>query len=413
MHAKTEVVWELRCYGRIACDGEGQMHAKTEVVWEPLDIEDEEWNELVSSAGDRPEPFSRGRVTKIGAVLVLVLMSILAILGYLHSETQLADRQDIAAITAWEDAQSQMAGSRQIAEIRRITLTRGGAVASVAVTETAMNGAVRTCMETRFYRRVETGWQRAVPPSTFWGQSATLHTAHFHFMFYERDRPFIDQLAADAELEVARLRISLGIGPWSSSRWIVVIAAVPGQANRERGITTICLTSPALQCIAADEPAEASLNRQLKQELQRLTVAEALDGVTVLPQWKPLKSYLYRWLDRAQIQLLDENRVVAGRLERLPDVFSAPLYELTSNPRMLYPGAVFVATDADRVLFGTAFIDFVVQARGDDAIPHLLWAIGHCRDWNDLAETLFERPLDKVEQRFAAFLCARSTGRTP
>lgn len=166
----------------------------------------------------------------------------------------------------------------------------------------------------------------------------------------------------------------------------------------------IVLTAPDLQDIPAEDCPSSNLLKQACAAIATRTLNEALRDRAIPAVWKPLIGYLYRWMDRrCDMPHTHSSRTSQQVLSDTSPLPQAPLYELTSDPRGLYPGALLVASDADRVENGVAFIDFVVSVRGHRSIPDLLLAAERSKDWSDLADELFGVPLEEAERRFAAY----------
>ena len=392
------------------------MRSQATLDWKIPEIDEAQWQELVRSEHSALKTdATRQRVLRAIGVASLALLFIFVTCTLLNKEAQRGltrIEQDMDALVAVEAVQhTNASGITEHAQVAEIDLDWNGAMVRVVVTKTAESDAPVVQHETRFYTRVGSGWRRSAPLMTFWGKPATLDTERFHLEFYTLDESVVRAAAAKAECQVVALLASLGIDPISAGERFTVEIVPPAASRRlDNGATTIVLESPTLCTIREGESPSDRLSEQICVALGERAYDRLMGNATVLPAWKPLTGYLQRWLAKSHLAAADPVlHDTQQSTTRTTEPTRAPLYELTSDPRRLYPGALLVSSDADRRANGMAFIDFVAASCGEAAIPRLLCAIEHCTDWEELASELFGLPLAEVETRFGHYLCAHST----
>lgn len=390
------------------------MRSQATLDWKIPEIDEAQWQELVRSEHSALKTdATRQRVLRAIGIASLALLFIFVTCTLLNKEAQRGltrIEQDMDALVAVEAVQhTNASGITEHAQVAEIDLDWNGAMVRVVVTKTAESDVPVVQHETRFYTRVGSGWRRSAPLMTFWGKPATLDTERFHLEFYTLDEPVVRAAAAKAESQVIALMASLGIDPISAGeRFTVEIVPAAAPRRLDNGATTIVLESPTLCTIREGESPSDRLSDQICVALGERAYDRLMGDATVLPAWKPLTGYLQQWLTKSHLAAADPVLHDAQQsTARTAEPARAPLYELTSDPRRLYPGALLVASDADRRANGMAFIDFVVTWRGQDGIPALLHATDHCAGWEELADEVFGVPLAEVEVYFDCYLRAR------
>lgn len=140
-------------------------------------------------------------------------------------------------------------------EIDRIELVDRGALATLRI-----DGVPAT----RYYRLEAEGWRRAELPAELWGEEQVIESAGLEIRFRERDRDFVERLAADLPELVATLEA------WGGARPVRTLSVVPDEfsdAAIKRVTRGLHVISPALVA------PEASL---AGEDLVRLRIAERL-----------------------------------------------------------------------------------------------------------------------------------------
>ena len=247
--------------------------------WEIVEVEEEEWQELIAESPPEPSTPKPGRRMRTILSMVFLSVGLVAALGYrvwLEAERGLAQiERHLGALVQTETlrVREDYPGGEFASDVKSIEINGSGALVRVVVTDTTPLGKIVTHEETRFYKPGRNGWAPTGPLVSFWGRPAELETTSIHFAFYERDRPFVEQFAAPADTFHRALRAFLGVPALSATTQLSVTIAA---RNVALGTLTpqgeLTLRSPQLIYSHPDQPADAILYTRL----QDLLVARTL-----------------------------------------------------------------------------------------------------------------------------------------
>lgn len=153
--------------------------------------------------------------------------------------------------------------------------------------------------QTRFYRRIENGWQRMEPDAALWGAERSLETPSFIFHFRQNDAPVVVAVASQIEALYTTLRRNLGLPltPSATKRVIEVsVTQTPGYVTPWSGAPArILVASPAVYLTPADLTDAELLVQSIALPLLTDLVAQTSESYEIGASWQPLVSGLYLW----------------------------------------------------------------------------------------------------------------------
>jgi hypothetical protein len=400
--------------------------AQNKLDWRILDVEEEEWDRRLAEicgaaangiplataapprglhaqkegaqdagAGGGPGFGSRRQVVVIGAAAGLLVALIGWGLWYTAQAGLTRMQAEVANAVMLEEVTSHVQGPamRAHGSLVAVEFVDGSAMASVLVTRTLAGGATGVYPEVRFYALAAKGWQRTAPVAAFWGPRVALDTASLHFVFGEKDRSVVEQLAPAAEALYTTLRRATGQelapGGLLTIEFVPDLAALAGVYAGGR----VRLRSPLLYQVTLEQ------RSQLCGRLLRLVLADALldaarQHAPPKPQWQPMVDGLRTWLwSSAAVQpVLAGGRAGQAVPTALADLqvgaggLDARLYAVEHQYRQAlenqYRGELRSAAVAQ-------LIDFLVASYGIDVLPKLLAGFAEYDDWETLAPAVF------------------------
>jgi hypothetical protein len=168
--------------------------------------------------------------------------------------------------------------------VQSVELLGDKAMAAVAVTHTLPSGKVLVQVEARFDKQTPLGWQHTETSAAFWGSTETLDTESLHFVFGEKDRSMVEEIAPTAEALYATLRRA--IGQDLAADGLLTIEIVPGYVagNVQVEDAHIRLTSPLLYRATPRSGAEV-LTLLVRRTLADQMLSTALPSMALKPQW--------------------------------------------------------------------------------------------------------------------------------
>lgn len=278
--------------------------------------------------------------------------------------------------------------------VQSVELLGDKAMAMVAVTRTLPSGKLLVQVDALFYQQTPLGWQQTEPSATFWGPTETLDTANLHFVFGEKDRSVVQEMAPTAEALYGTLRRATGHD--LAVDGLLTIEIVPGYVagNARVEDARIQLTSPLLYRAAPLSGAEA-LTLLLRRTLAGQMLSSALPRKALKPQWLTTVQAFGSWLEFSDaVQPATAGRLAALRRLRFLAYGSLPLdalqdgvvrsdatapsrqaYFQPDNPHML----------EQRAAVAEQLIGYIATTYGIDVLPKLLQGFTQYDDWETLA----------------------------
>ena len=381
----------------------------------------------VAAAGDlRRLRIGRHSVPAGLAVLVLAML-----VGYTVWRTAQAGivrmQGDVANVVKLETIKTHgKQPERKLHEsVQSVEFLGDKAMAAVVVTHTLPSGKVLVQTEARFYQQTPLGWQHTEPLAAFWGPTATLDTESLHFVFGEKDRAVVEEIAPAAEALYATLRRATGQDPAAGGLLTVEIVPgyVAGNAQVEDG--RIRLTSPLLYQATPLSGAEA-LTLLLRRSLADQMLSAALSRTAVKAQWLTMVQAFGSWLAFSDaVQPASAGRLAALRRLRFLAYGSLQLDNLLDGvvryDPMIQSTRVYYQPDNPHALEQRAaaaeqLIQFIAATYGIDVLPKLLQGFAHTttgRHWRRLCSASAQRswrlpgmpPGGKVESAMVAKKC--------
>ena len=399
-----------------------QMH--NQLDWSVLDIEPEEWDRRMAALGvaadasgvpvyaaaqagtngqdsgptdDNLHPLRIGRFFLRIAAAVLVLAALVSyVLWHKAQEGIVLIQGDVANVVKLETVKTRhkQPALHLCESVDSVELLGDKAMAAVVVTRTLSSGEQLIHVETRFYQQTAHGWQRTAPLAAFWGPTATLDTASLHFVFGEKDRAVIEQVAPAAESLYTTLRRATGENLAANGRLAVEIVQGYVALNAQFEDGRIQLTSPLLHRVTPLSAA-TSLGLQLRQVLINQMLLAALSRTAVKGQWLSMAHGYSSWLMLSEaIQPASDSELVALRRLRLLEYPPLHLDKLQDN--LVYYDSVAPSVEnyyrpgpsydqEQRMAGAEQLVGFIAATYGIDALPKLLHGFARYDDWETLA----------------------------
>jgi hypothetical protein len=385
--------------------------------WSVLDVEQEEWDKCIAglnnAASDElrlsqaaehvemriPEDSCHpdalrfrtpGHLVLIcAAVGVMVTLLTCALwrtaqLQILRVQGEVANAVKLDAIAA--HAHEPRASNRE--SLTSVEFVEGTAVADVLVTKTMASGAVNVYPEVRFYVSTAKGWQRTAPIDTFWGLRATVETANLQFLFGEKDRSLVQQVAPDADALYATLRRATGQGLGEGNLLTVEIVPGPVACNAVDGFGRVRMCSPLLYHVPPEQRGQLFI-QLLRQVLADALVDVVLKRTPVKEQWHPMLDGFRNLLWLGAIVQPVAPGAIDGLPERqrsqvvpmsLDDLLDA---ETRSHSPVYRPDEQYY--EEERAAAAAQLMNFITITYGIDVIPKVLQGFAEYQDWETLA----------------------------
>lgn len=396
---------------------------QNELDWSILDAEPEEWDRRMADLGvaamangfpvytaaqaaangQHAEPraddvcrIGVGRRVLLLCMPVLVLAVLVSYSGWRTAQAGIVRMQgDVANAVKLETSKTngeQPAGALY-ESVQSVEFLGDKAMAAVVVTHTLPSGKVLVQVEARFYQQTPTGWQHTEPSGTFWGPTATLDTASLHFVFGEKDRSTVEEIAPSAEALYATLRRATGQA--LAADGLLTVEIVPGYVadNAQVEDARFQLTSPLLY--RATSFSDAGALGQLRRLLAEQMLSAALPKSTVKAQWLTMVQACGAWLEfndavqpasdtrRAALRRLRSLAYGSLQLDALQDSVvrydargkSMQVHLQPNNPHVL----------EHRAVVAEQLIGFIAITYGIDVLPKLLQGFAQYDDWETLA----------------------------
>ena len=406
---------------------------QNQLDWSVLDVEPEEWDRRMAdlgvsaaangfplsaavaqtrTGGDdgvaatgnvRRMPVGRYFVPASLAVLVLALL-----VGYTMWRTAQAGivrmQGDVANVVKLETIKThgKQPELKLHESVQSIEFLDGNAMAAVVVTHTLPSGRVFVREEARFYHQTPTGWQHTEPVAAFWGPSTTLDTESLHFVFGEKDRAVVEEIAPAAEALYITLRRATGADLGAGG--LLTVEIVPGHAagNAQVEDGRIRLTSPLLYQATPLSGAEA-LTLLLRRALANQMLSAALPRQAVKAQWLTMVQAFDSWLTFSDaLQPASTGQLAAlQRLRFLADG-SLHLDDLQDGVVPYDPMAQYYQPDdphelEQRAAVAEQLIGFIAATYGIDILPKLLQGFAQYDDWETLAPAVLGVSAEELE----------------
>lgn len=385
------------------------MRTSTTIDWDFLEVEEEEWQEIIighaapECGADRPPGWRRFPNGASIAVLVTVLAVLVGCWVWGEAQRGLALLEgDVRAKVHVETLRhnQEHPSERVAAAVRSVDIKPDALMARVTVTETRGNNDVEVYTVSRFYTVDRSGLRRSPPLLSLWGKETTLDTANLHFTFHELDRQVIEIVAGPLDAYSCALREFLGLPPLAQDGRIA-ISVVP--TLKVRGALAadgaILHPSPLLLRIPAGERNETVLLAQLRSLVLAQTLDEALDRADIKPEWRPVVSDFHWWLAQnfAMLSATEEaRRPDGGDMQKTCGTCAAAVFMLENVADYTQGYSGYRSTIARE--YADAFFDFLVSDGTQASIPKLLAAFGRHTTWQSLAPEVFGMSFEDLQR---------------
>lgn len=407
---------------------------QNQVEWNVLDVEEDEWNRRMAAldvatvangfpVAARPERLSEPGTADVassmlpcwlprhwrrlaaGAILLVLLAAVIgynawhtAQQGLVHIQADVTDVVNLEAIKA----RAAQPSEHNAYSVEAVELVENAAMAQVVITHTLSSGKLVVSRQPRFYRQTPTGWQRSGPVAAFWEPAVSLDTTSLHFVFGERDRAAVAQIAPMAEtLYAGMIRAT---GQKLTATGPLTIEVVPRYFVRATfDGSRIQVTSPSLFLPVFMSNQEV-FARLVSDAICEPMLAAMLYQKPIRPQWQTLADgfncRLLADIIRAQEPGAGAN--VAGDLAVGPQGYTA-LDDLLDGS--LRAGAAQVQDPYDlplRSLGANHLIAFIAANYGLDSLPRLLAGLSKYGDWQTLSPAVFGLSAAELETAWRA-----------
>jgi hypothetical protein len=407
---------------------------QNQVEWSVLDVEEDEWNRRVAALDvaaaangfpvavrpDRPsEPDAADaanstlqswiarhwRRLAAGTTLLVLLAAAIGYDAWRTAQQGLVHiRADVANVVNLETikARAGQPTAHIVENVEAVELLDRAAMAQVVITQTLPSGKLVVNRQPRFYVQTRTGWQRSGPVAAFWEPATSLDTPSLHFIFGERDRAAITQIAPLAEtLYAGMIRAT---GQRLTATGALTIEVVPRYLARAtfEG-SRIQVTSPEL-FLPVFMTKDELFARLVGDAICEPMLAAVLQQRPIKPQWQPLTDgFNCRLL--AHIIRTQEPGATAGLAG--DSMVSAQGY--TELDALLdfsdHAGAAQVQDPYDlplRSLGANHLIAFIAATYGLDSLPRLLAGFSEYEDWETLSPAILGISAAELETAWRA-----------
>lgn len=322
----------------------------------------------------------------------------------------------------WAGDEAQM----PVMEIRNVELRGDLALVEAVATQPGVPWSTTPYRETRFYRKVEDRWRRTAPAADFWGPQRTLETAHFRFIFRQRDVEAVLAVVAEVEELYAALRRDAGLdtntlrscetdtNPSPEERSaceespaaeeLLTIEIVPRtdvMAWRFTG-DRLMVPSPALFQVPVEQPNSVRLRQSIAYPLARRVLDEALQETQVQSAWRPMAVGLRLWLG------WDDNPLPSAWRYHVEELLRQRLEQ--SQPLQLGDLATWGAEQWDRsdwwvrIMAAETVVEYVVATYSRERLPALVRGLAEHKTWDTLIPAVFGVPAADFEAGWQAHL---------
>jgi hypothetical protein len=407
---------------------------QNQLEWSVLDVEEDEWKrrmaalDLAAAANGFPlaaqpaqssEPGTAAaasgtlqlwtpqhwRRQQAGAIFLVLLA---AVIGYdaWHTAQQgvVQIQADVANVVSLEtiQARADQPTAHVTENVEGVELLDHAAMAQVVITHTLPSGKLAVSRQPRFYVQKGTGWQRSGPVAAFWEPAAALDTSSLHFIFGERDRAAVTQIAPLAEtLYAGMIRAT---GQRLTATGALTIEVVPRYLARATfDGSRIQVTSPAL-FLPVFTTEDEIFARLVGDAICEPMLAAVLHQRPSKPQWQSLaESFNCRLLAHViRARRLDAGARLAGDLAIGPQGYTKldDLLDLSVSA-----GAAQVQDPYDlplRSLGADHLIAFTAASYGLDALQRLLAGFAEYDDWETLSPAVFGISAAELETAWGA-----------
>jgi hypothetical protein len=413
---------------------------QNQVEWSVLDVEEDEWNRRVAAAAngfpvavrpDRPtEPDAAGAATSTlqlwiarhwrrlaaGAMLLMLLTAAVGYDAWRTAQQGLVHIQaDVTNVVNLETikARAEQPTAHIAENVEAVEQLEQAAMAHVVITHTLPSGKLVVSRQPRFYLQTPTGWQRTGPVAAFWAPAASLDTKMLHFIFGERDRAAVTQIAPQAEtLYAGMIRAT---GQRLTATGPLTIEVVPRFVTRVTfDGSCIQVTSPTLflpVAMAKDE----IFARLISDAICEPMLAAVMHQKPIKPQWQPLAdSFNCRLL--ADVIRAQEPAVATGLAG---DFAVGPQSHIDLDALLAFSGHSGAARLHDpydfplRSLGAAHLIAFIAATYGLDSLPNLLAGFSEYDDWETLSPAVFGLSAAELETAWRADSSTDQRGDSP
>jgi hypothetical protein len=264
----------------------------------------------------------------------------------------------------------------------------------------------------RFYRWLSDTWRQVAPDLRYWGPFQERTIGPLHFLYRQRDEPYIEPLAA----ELTRFRTHLCRDLGCSTRLTLTVQLTLPHLYEYPAYPSprlLVLPSPTIWPQPIDGPPQLPTIGFRSEDLAYYLAFEAAGGKG---RWESntrgafLVQATANWTHRRFVQGIEGSswrfntgqgqellRVVVrnGRIPSLEELWQAHNFKSFSYPVMTQTAARYINLQSARA---RAVIDYVIETYGQSAIPALLQAIGH----HDTLDAALQEALDIDLEAFEA-----------
>jgi hypothetical protein len=418
---------------------------RTPLDWTFLEIEEDEWNQVVAASGaaaaptSTPQPYSSRpslrsptlipwRQVLFAAAWALALVAACAFVVWRQAEQGIARMEGDVSVAVKAEAltaRAKLPAQGEQAQVESVEFLDGKAMAQVVVTRTLSSDHFFVQRETRFFAQTPKGWTRVKPVAAFWGAKESLELEHLRFVFRAKDREIARQVAPEAEayyIAVHRVLAANTFAVQPQSDTALTIELLPelviGGGRQCRG--WIGLTSPLLY-----KPDTIRVRQDILAALLRDAVLRyVLDYDRAVSQprltWHPLYSGVHLWLLSSDSLPLATGPRTADATFVVP-VMSARLFHLciaatdagskpsascdpAENPRDQGISSWYQDGSHNWTLeVASGFVDFIAATYGVDALGAIVQGLSCYGDWESLAQVTLGVSADELEAAWQAY----------
>lgn len=284
------------------------------------------------------------------------------------------------------------------------------ALVRVRVDNPSEDWQIEPYLETRFYRQTGTGWLHTAPRLEFWGETTTAGSAHFAFVYRQRDASVVQAVMADIDERYTALCLELGSDPTFMAEPLHIIvqpaslpATDPGkfrfQGNR------LILPSPQ-QMLAPAQMIEADVLRGSIMEPLAIRIVEAQTVESLDTRaWPVLRDGLSLWLrlEYGTLPSAFRHRLASGLFE-WQDFDSARL-DFVSSYSTLYAGSPYDgSSNIQRQAAAYTLVSYAIEDYGRSTLPVIVESMNLYDSWNELIPAVFGVPPEEFEAAWQAYL---------
>jgi hypothetical protein len=320
----------------------------------------------------------------------------------------------------------------------------------------------RAYRQTRFYRRMPTGWIRTDPDAALWGPERSLETSYFIYHFRQHDAAVVMAVAPQMDALYAILWHNFGLPIIPIPEKLVIDVSVtqpPGQvAPRLHASERFTVPSPAVYLAPVELTDDDLLAQSIALPLIEQMLAQAREHHAIRWHWQPLLDGLRLWqvwdqdlpvavwredivkwlyvdlpaLDPGQSYMLPERYAALCAAHKLwlpaPLQFNIPLLcgrpaweaqflrggrDLSTRLDELIPRSLaesFVvpppASHPGRTVALATLIEYAVATYGLERLPVLMAGLGQYESWETLLPAGFGVSAAEFEAGWQAYLVA-------